>query len=101
MKTFEFQIIFHWNGSLYSNWQYVITGLDNGLAPNKRQASQTIIWINIWINDGLVYWCIFASLSLNELILAIFRIDITEHTVNNTKVWQSYMPDNNLCMFLL
>ena len=84
--------------SLYSNWQHVITGLDNGLAPNKRQASQTIIWIN----DGLVYWCIFASLSLNELIVAIFRIDINEHTVNNnTNVRQSYMPHNNLCMFLL
>ena len=22
----------------------------------------------IWTNDGLIYWCIYASLSLNELV---------------------------------
>ena len=42
-----------------SNWQYDIIGLDNGLAPNRRQAI-------IWINDDLVYWRIYASLGLNE-----------------------------------
>ena len=34
---------------------------DNGLAPIRRQSI-------FWIKDGLVYWCIYASLSLNELI---------------------------------
>ena len=38
----------------------IIIGLDNGLAPNRRQAI-------IWTNDGLDYWCIYASLGLNEL----------------------------------
>ena len=33
---------------------------DNGLVPTRRQAI-------ILTNDGLVYWCIYASLSLNEL----------------------------------
>ena len=35
-------------------------GSDNGLAPNMWQAI-------IWTNDGLIYWGIYASLSLNEL----------------------------------
>ena len=34
--------------------------LDNGLAPIRQQAI-------IWTNDGPVGWCIYASLSLNEL----------------------------------
>ena len=46
---------------LGSNWQYVIIGSDKGWAPNRRQAI-------IWTSDGLVYWCIYASLGLNELI---------------------------------
>ena len=45
---------------LGSNWQYVSTGLDNGLVPNKWQAIS-------WSSDGLVYWRIYASLGLNEL----------------------------------
>ena len=45
--------------SLWSNWQYGIIGLDNGLAPNRRKAI-------IWTNNGLVYWRIYASLGLNE-----------------------------------
>ena len=46
--------------SFGSNWQYVITGLDNGLAQNRWQAIT-------WTNDGLDYWCIDVSFSLNEL----------------------------------
>ena len=37
-----------------------VIGSDNALAPYRRQAI-------IWTNDGLVYWCIYASLNLNEL----------------------------------
>ena len=61
MKTSVFWIIFYWIMFHYglSNWQYDIIGLDNGLAPNRRQAI-------IWINDDLVYWRIYASLGLNE-----------------------------------
>ena len=44
-----------------SNWQYVIIGSDNGLAQNRQQAI-------IWTNDGLVCWCIYALLGLNELM---------------------------------
>ena len=44
-----------------SNKQYGSIGSDNGLVLNWRQAI-------IWTNDGLVYWCIHASLSLNELM---------------------------------
>ena len=34
---------------------------DNGLVTSRRQA-------NIWTNDGLVYWRMYASLGLNDLI---------------------------------
>ena len=40
------------------NWQYSSIGLDNDLAPNRRQAI-------IWTNGGLVYWGIYAWLGLN------------------------------------
>ena len=33
--------------------------LDNGVARNRQQAI-------IWNNDGLVYWCIYASLDLKN-----------------------------------
>ena len=36
------------------NWQYATVGSGNGLALNRRQAI-------IWINDGSVYWRIYAS----------------------------------------
>ena len=45
-----------------SNWHCGSIGLDNGLAENRQQAI-------IWTNDGLIYWHIYASLSLNELTL--------------------------------
>ena len=42
------------------NGQQTSIGSGNGLALNRRQAI-------IWTNQGLVYWCINASLSLIEL----------------------------------
>ena len=35
-------------------------GLDNGLAPNRRQAT-------IWTNADLIHWCIYAALGGREL----------------------------------
>ena len=46
---------------LLHNWQYTSIGLENGSAPNRRQDI-------IWTNDGLIYWHIYASLDLNELV---------------------------------
>ena len=43
-----------------SNYQYASIGSDNDLVPNRWKA---IIWTKV----GLVYWCIYASLGLNEL----------------------------------
>ena len=65
-KIFEFQIISHWH-VLGSIWEYVMVGWDNGLAPNMRQ-------VIIWTNDGLVYWCTYASLGLNEFKSAMLHI---------------------------
>ena len=53
----EFLSQFHW--SLFLRVHASI-GSDNGLAQIRQQAI-------IWTNDGLVYWCIFASLGLSEL----------------------------------
>ena len=58
-KMLEFRLSFHW--SLFPGvWQYSGIGSDNGLAPNRRQAT-------IWTNDVLGYWRIYALLGLNEL----------------------------------
>ena len=41
--------------SYESNWQYPSMGLDNGLAPNKRQAI-------VWANAAPIHWRIYAAL---------------------------------------
>ena len=60
MKTYEFQLKFHWSLFPRVHLTYSIIGSDNSLAPNRRQAI-------IWTNDGLCFWCIFTSLGLGEL----------------------------------
>ena len=47
MKTFDFQVKFHWN-MLGSNWHEANIGLANGEALTRRQAI-------IWTNDGIVH----------------------------------------------
>ena len=46
-----------------------------GLIDNKVTLVQIMVWHRwraiIWTNDGLVYWCIYASLGLNELTVFI------------------------------
>ena len=62
MKMFKFRLIFQWILFLKDQFDYKDSiGSDNGLAPSRRQAI-------IWINDGLIYWRIYASLSVNEMI---------------------------------
>ena len=61
MKIFEILIQFDWR--LFLMVQLTIKysiGSDNGLVPIRRQAIT-------WTNDGLGWWRIHASLSLNEL----------------------------------
>ena len=60
MKMYGFRLKFHWSLLLGSNQQYSVIGSENGLAPIRQQAI-------IWTNDGIGYWCIYASLDLNEL----------------------------------
>ena len=68
---FEFRFKFHWKRvfSQGTNWQYASIGSNNGLALTTQQAI-------IWTNDGLVYWRIYASLSLNELKIKPASIDV-------------------------
>ena len=42
------------------HWQYGSIAWDKGFALNRWQ-------VIIWINVGMLYWCIYASLGLNEL----------------------------------
>ena len=51
-----------------SNWQKVIIGSSNGLAPNRRQAIT-------WTNDGPVHWRIYAVLGGDELN-TLYRSDV-------------------------
>ena len=61
MKSLSFWLKFHWSLFLRSNWQYPNIGLDNGLAPNRRQA---IILTN---NADAIHWRIHAALGGDEL----------------------------------
>ena len=56
MKMHEFRLRFHWNLFRRSNQQNSSIGLDNGLAPVRRQA---IIWTNdVW---GVIFWQPYGS----------------------------------------
>ena len=46
--------------SWWCNQQYTSIGLDNGLAPNWRQAI-------MWTYDGIDHWRMYTSLGFNEL----------------------------------
>ena len=50
MSYFDYTEVFFWG----SNWQLPSIGLDNGMAPNRRQ---TIIWINV----VPIHWRIYAG----------------------------------------
>ena len=54
-------------------------GSDKGMAANRRQAI-------IWTNDGLVYWRIYASLGLNELITSVLWFSMISMTLCNLHV---------------
>ena len=47
------------------SYQNASIGSDNGLVPHRQEA------IN-WTNDGLVYWCVYALLCLDELWSSTF-----------------------------
>ena len=61
MKSFILWLKFHW--SLFLRVQLTINQrgffLDNGLAPNRRQA---IIWTNV----DTIHWRIYAALGVDE-----------------------------------
>ena len=75
MKMYQFQMIFHW--SLFPRVQYTSIGSDNGLAPTRRQA--TSHHLNQW---WLVYWRIYVSLGLHELIYG-GQADISQDYIFN------------------
>ena len=51
----------------------------NGFAPTRRQAI-------IWTSDGRVYWCIYASLGLNDLATLVKETFVGARNWDITKV---------------
>ena len=71
-EAFSFWLKCHWN--LFLRVKLTITiGLDNGLAPNRRQAI-------IWTNADPIPWRIYATLRGDDLThqLQIYR-DVVDH----------------------
>ena len=60
MKMLEFHLKSDWNCVQKSHRQYASICVVNGLAMIRWQ-------VIIWTNDGIVYWCIYASLDLSDL----------------------------------
>ena len=60
MKIVLFELNFTESCSQGFNKQYANTNSDNDLVPNRQQSI-------IWTNDGLVYWCSSALMSLQHL----------------------------------
>ena len=67
MKMYEFRLRFHW--SLFLRFELTI-GLDNGFAPNRRQAI-------IWTNADQIHWYIYEALGGDEL---------SEHMLSQTSL---------------
>ena len=71
--------------SLESNFQLPNNGLDNGLAPNRRQA---IIWTNV----DPIHWRIYAALGGGDELMKV-RIYIHFHICSSWKL-QSQLKHN-------
>ena len=63
-KSVYFALNFTKICSVEFNWQWTSIGSDNSLALNRRKST-------IWINTGIVYIRIYASIGLKVLISAI------------------------------
>ena len=68
--------------TLGSSWQYLSIGLDNGLAPNKRQAI-------IWTNGDSIHWRIYATLGGDTLRnpAVCLRQNKTYISLHHTQIW--------------
>ena len=73
------------------NWQYSSICPDIGLVPNRKQ-------VIIWTNNGLVWWCIYASLSLNELKDTSMRLQ--EYMTSFTTLQKNCFVPLNLNSFV-
>ena len=73
-----------------SNWQSPSIGLDNGLAPNRRQAI-------IWTNANPIHWRIYAALGGDELIKH-GTIPDSSPLYNHTLYLQYIFTAVNACM---
>ena len=66
------------------NWQNPSIGLDNGLAPNRRQAI-------IWTNADPIHWRIYAALGGDELTEAVAESSLEKfQTYQNEYAFESF-----------
>ena len=65
-------------------WQNPSIGLDNGLAPNRRQAI-------IWTNADPIIWRIYAALGGDELTEAVAECSLEKfQTYQNEYAFESF-----------
>ena len=81
MKRFVFQFKFHWRLFLRFEFTKPSIGLDNCLAPYRRQAI-------IWTNTDLIHWRIYAVLGEDELIYQPERYHF--YQLRDTKIARDY-----------
>ena len=79
MKTFVFWLKFHW--SLFLWMKFTVS----------QHWFQATVWCQatIWTNDGLIYWCIYESLGLNELKiwLMLYKVYPCYKLTQGNKLW--------------
>ena len=92
-KLLNFEKCFIKICSLKSNWQYGSIGSDNGQAPSRWQAI-------IWTKDGLVDWCIYVPLALNELKQWFVLSAESKHEENSNALWKTYFWSPQFCTLL-
>ena len=94
MKSFVFRFRFHWSLFLRgSKWQWPSTGIDNGLAPNRRQA---IIWTNADPIHGRIYVARGSCVNASRSVWMSFKPNPGfVSAINYITTWQSFMS----CLF--
>ena len=84
MKSFVFWLKFHWSLFLRVQLTKNSTGLDIGLAPNRRQAITLT-------NADPIHWCIYAAQAGDELTEYMTPLAVNDTTNLATKT-ALYLP---------
>ena len=75
MRIYKFRLRFHWSLFQGCNKQFSSTGLDNGLAPSRRQ---TIIWANDGSCNLLTHLCVTRPQWVNGMLLMYVKYSLSQ-----------------------